>query len=92
MNRPVEAKVLERKEITKTTFRPETVTITPVQRIRIRGLFQAAGLPPVEKDKATSTGIPLNHKQRARERHPEQATQTPTTGKPKVSPSYEGEI
>ncbi|MDX1656010.1 MAG: SAM-dependent DNA methyltransferase, partial [Candidatus Competibacteraceae bacterium] len=36
--------------------------------------------------------LTLNHKQRARERHPEQATQTPTTGKPKVSPSYEGEI
>ena len=51
MNRPVEAKVLERKEITKTTFRPETVTISPVQRIKIRGLFQTAGLPPVDKDK-----------------------------------------
>lgn len=43
--RSVDAKSLERNKLTQASFRLESVTITPVQRIKIRGLFSALGVP-----------------------------------------------
>lgn len=47
---------LERAKITQTFFKPEKVTITPVQLIQIRKLFQAAGIvcQPGEEQAKTS--------------------------------------
>ena len=55
LGRPVDAKGLERRQITQSTFKPETVTISPVQKIQIRKIFQEAGVgcqPGQETDKA----------------------------------------
>jgi len=55
LGKPVDAKGLERRQITQCSFKPETVTITPVQKIQIRKVFQAAGVgcqPGQEIDKA----------------------------------------
>jgi hypothetical protein len=43
--KPVDAKSLERNKLTQATFRVESVTITPVQKIKIRGLFSTLGVP-----------------------------------------------
>lgn len=43
--RPVDAKSLERGKLTQASFKLESVTITPVQKIRIRGLFKDLGVP-----------------------------------------------
>jgi len=55
-HRPVEVRQLERAKITQTFFKPERVTITPVQLIQIRKLFQAAGVAcqPGEEQAKTS--------------------------------------
>ena len=55
-HRPVDIKQLERSKITQTFFKPEKVTITPVQLIQIRKLFQSAGIacqPGEEQAKAS---------------------------------------
>jgi hypothetical protein len=55
LGKPVDAKGLERKHLTQCTFKPETVTITPVQKIQIRKVFQEAGVhcqPNQELEKA----------------------------------------
>jgi len=55
LGRQVDAKGLERKQITQCTFKPETVIITPVQKIQIRKVFQEAGVncqPNQETEKA----------------------------------------
>ncbi|NCA89504.1 MAG: BREX system P-loop protein BrxC [Gammaproteobacteria bacterium] len=55
LGKPVDAKGLERKQITQTSFRPETVTVSPVQKIQIRKIFQEVGIgcqPGQEIDKA----------------------------------------
>ncbi|WP_295543353.1 BREX system P-loop protein BrxC [uncultured Thiohalocapsa sp.] len=51
----VDAKGLERRQLTQCQFVPETVTVSPVQKIQIRKLFQAADVgcqPGQELDKA----------------------------------------
>ena len=50
--RRVDAPALERNKLTQATFELESVTITPVQKIRIRSLFQGLGVPcqPNEED------------------------------------------
>ncbi len=55
-HKPVEVRQLERAKITQTFFKPEKVTITPVQLIQIRKLFQAAGIAcqPGEEQARTS--------------------------------------
>lgn len=40
----VDAKTLDRKQLNGSTFRPETVTITKVQLIKVRGLINALGV------------------------------------------------
>jgi hypothetical protein len=55
LGKAVDAKGLERKQITQSFFKPETVTISPVQKIQIRKVFQAAGVgcqPGQEIDRA----------------------------------------
>ncbi|WP_407278229.1 BREX system P-loop protein BrxC [Aromatoleum evansii] len=44
-HRPVDAKSLERSKLTQAFFEPESVNITPVQKIKIRSLFQSLGVP-----------------------------------------------
>ncbi len=48
LGKHLDAKGLERRQITQCTFKPETVTISPVQKIQIRKIFQEAGVgcPP----------------------------------------------
>ena len=41
----VDAKSLERNKLTQASFRLESVTIAPVQKIKIRGLFSALAVP-----------------------------------------------
>lgn len=43
-HRAVDAKTLERNKLTQAFFEPESVNITPVQKIKIRGLFQHFGV------------------------------------------------
>ncbi|MCO5763726.1 MAG: BREX system P-loop protein BrxC, partial [Chromatiaceae bacterium] len=55
LGKPVDAKGLERKQITQSSFKPETVTISPVQKIQIRKIFQEVGIgcqPGQEIDQA----------------------------------------
>ena len=55
LGKPVDAKGLDRKQLTQSSFRPETVTISPVQKIQIRKIFQEVGVgcqPGQEIDKA----------------------------------------
>lgn len=55
LGKPVDAKGLDRKQITQSRFKPETVTISPVQKIQIRKIFQEVGVgcqPGQEIDKA----------------------------------------
>jgi len=55
LGKVVDAKGLERRQITQSSFKPETVTISPVQKIQIRKVFQAASVgcqPGQEIDKA----------------------------------------
>ena len=54
-HQPVTVDSLERKAVTRTFFKPEKVTITPVQLIQIRKLFQRVGIqcaPGEEQQKA----------------------------------------
>lgn len=41
----VDSKSLDRNKLTQASFRPENIIITTVQNIKIRGLFQAHGIP-----------------------------------------------
>lgn len=43
-NNPVTATTLERKQITQATFRPESITIRPVDLIKIRGVLTSSGI------------------------------------------------
>ena len=55
LGKPVDAKGLDRKQLTQSSFKPETVTISPVQMIQIRKIFQEVGVgcqPGQEIDKA----------------------------------------
>jgi hypothetical protein len=54
---PVAASALERKQLTQTTFRPETVTIRPVDMIKIRGVLGSCGLE--SKTGEESSRLPL---------------------------------
>jgi hypothetical protein len=44
VHKAVDAKSLERSKLTQAFFEPESVNITPIQKIRIRGLFQNLGI------------------------------------------------
>lgn len=44
-NKTVDVKTLERAKITQTTFKVESVTVTPVQLIQVRKVLQEAGCP-----------------------------------------------
>jgi len=44
-SKPVDAKTLDRSKLTQASFRQENVTITPVQKIKIRGLFNTLNVP-----------------------------------------------
>mgnify|MGYP003629453563 CR=1 FL=1 len=43
-NNPVTALSLERKQITQTSFKPESITIRPVDLIKIRGVLTSSGI------------------------------------------------
>lgn len=43
-NNPVSATALERKQITQTNFRPESISIRPVDLIKIRGVLSSSGI------------------------------------------------
>lgn len=62
----IEVGRLDRARITQTYFKPESVTISPVQLIQIRKLFQAAGIHcPSGEEQATSTQLLTELRQRA---------------------------
>ena len=50
-DRAVDAKSLDRNKLTQASFRLESVAISPVQKIKIRGLFTTVGItcPPNEE-------------------------------------------
>lgn len=43
-DKPLGAQSLDRQKLTQTTFRPETITIRPVDLIKVRGLLNAVGV------------------------------------------------
>ncbi|ALY39435.1 MULTISPECIES: BREX system P-loop protein BrxC [Pseudomonas] len=43
-NNPVTASSLDRKQITQASFRPESITIRPVDMIKIRGVLSSSGI------------------------------------------------
>ena len=43
-NNPVSASSLDRKQITQASFRPESITIRPVDMIKIRGVLSSSGI------------------------------------------------
>jgi len=43
-DKPLGAQSLDRQKLTQTTFRPETITIRPVDLIKVRGLLNAVGI------------------------------------------------
>ncbi|MGD9659783.1 MAG: BREX system P-loop protein BrxC [Porticoccaceae bacterium] len=43
-NNPVSATTMERKQITQTSFKPESITIRPVDLIKIRGVLSISGI------------------------------------------------
>lgn len=43
-NKPVTALSLERKQITQTSFKPESITIRPVDLLKIRGVLTSSGI------------------------------------------------
>ncbi len=57
-HKAVDAKALERKNITQTSFRPETVTVTPKQLIDVRGLMHAVQVPCASNEEV-ATKAPL---------------------------------
>lgn len=49
-SKPVDAKSLERAKLTQTSFRRESINITPIQLIKLRKLFDAVGVPCQPKE------------------------------------------
>lgn len=49
-SKSVDAKSLDRAKLTQTSFRRESINITPIQFIKIRKLFDAVGVPCQPKD------------------------------------------
>lgn len=56
-NNPVKATELDRKQINQATFKPESITIRPVDLIKIRGLLSTCGIDCQPGDEAAR--IPL---------------------------------
>ena len=56
-NNPVTATTLERKQITQTSFKPESITIRPVDLIKIRGVLTSSGIDCQPGEEATK--LPL---------------------------------
>jgi hypothetical protein len=57
--KPVDAKNLERAKLTQTSFRRESIHITPIQLIKIRKLFDAVGVPCQPKDELNKLPVLL---------------------------------
>ncbi|WP_104992429.1 BREX system P-loop protein BrxC [Deinococcus sp. NW-56] len=57
---PVEAKQLDAQKLTASEFRPESVTLTKVQLIGVRGLYQDAGLSPQTGQEAAQAAAYLS--------------------------------
>ena len=49
-SKPVEAKSLDRVKLTQTSFRRESIHITPMQLIKLRSLFSTVGVPCQPKE------------------------------------------
>lgn len=49
-SKPVDAKSLDRAKLTQTSFRRESINITPIQFIKLRKLFDAVGVPCQPKE------------------------------------------
>ncbi|HBO2840674.1 hypothetical protein IPC1288_08730 [Pseudomonas aeruginosa] len=76
------AQSLERQKLTQSTFRPETVTIRPVDLIKIRGLISSLGIdcPPGEEQARLPALINL-----ARELHQAAGGEAPAPARPDAS-------
>lgn len=76
------ALTLERQKLTQSTFRPETVTIRPVDLIKIRGLISSLGIdcPPGEEQ----ARLPLLI-ERARQLHSTAGGDAPAPARPDTS-------
>jgi len=57
--KPVDAKSLERAKLTQTSFRRESIHITPIQLIKIRKLFDAVGVPCQPKEELNKLPVLL---------------------------------
>jgi hypothetical protein len=52
-SKPVDARSLDRAKLTQTSFKRESINITPPQLIKIRALFSAVGVPCQPKEELT---------------------------------------
>ena len=57
--RAVDAKSLERPKVSQTKFRPETVTISRLQLIRVRSLINAIGVPCTAGEEQSKLGLAI---------------------------------
>ena len=58
---PVDALKLDQRQIAQAEFRAEQVTLTTVQRLKLRQLFQNAGLTVKSGEEAAAAGLFLKH-------------------------------
>ncbi|AKX54390.1 hypothetical protein AKN90_00615 [Thiopseudomonas alkaliphila] len=79
---PVAATELERKNVGQTTFAPESITIRPVDLIKIRGVLNACGVNTAPGDEANSVVQLL---QKARQLANEAGGDAPLPARPDLS-------
>lgn len=60
-NNPVSAVELDRKQLNHTTFQPESITIRPVDLIKIRGLLTACGIDCAPNEEAAKLSNLVDH-------------------------------
>jgi hypothetical protein len=56
-NNPVTASTLERKQITQASFRPESITIRPLDMIKIHGVLKACGIDCQRGEEASKLSL-----------------------------------
>ncbi|MFG0459185.1 BREX system P-loop protein BrxC [Pseudomonas sp. yb_1] len=56
-NNPVTASTLERKQITQASFRPESITIRPLDMIKIHGVLKACGIDSQRGEEASKLSL-----------------------------------
>ena len=81
-SKAVDAKSLDRAKLTQTSFRRESINLTPIQLIKIRKLFDSVGVPCQPRDELTKMPALLN---KLRELAAKAGGQAPAPVSPKLT-------